>query len=106
MTHFLDEDGELFSGMPRRAELLIIHLGRIVAKVVEEEWGISRDTGVPCRRRPGRKPCPGTIFAKIDPVSLEVLWECYCCDDNGIIRNWQAGPWAPVLRDLLPSFAD
>jgi hypothetical protein len=104
MTHFLDEAGELASGMPRRAELLVIHFGRIVASVVEEEWGTIRDTGVPCRRRPGRKPCPGTIFAEVDPESIDVRWECTCCDDNGLILNWQAGPWDPVLRDIQPPF--
>jgi len=48
MTHFLDESGELVSGMRRRAELLVIHFGRIVARAVEEEWGMSRDTGWNC----------------------------------------------------------
>jgi hypothetical protein len=70
------------------------YLGGIIAGASHfpsTEWKESR---VRCRRRPGRRPCPGPINVRTgceDPP--EILWECPNCGEHGVIRNWQGCEW-------------
>lgn len=70
------------------------YLGGIIAGASHSpstEWKESR---VRCRRRPGRRPCPGPINVRTgceDPP--EILWECPSCGEHGVIRNWQGCEW-------------
>jgi hypothetical protein len=50
-------------------------------------------TEVRCRRRPGRKPCPGRISVLIDTGDWAIHWGCTHCGDNGVIRNWKGSEW-------------
>ena len=90
LTHFL-QDGRLHPALPGPARRLVDHLGAIVVAVTSVEP--DEPLGVRCRRRPGRKPCPGPIEGFIDPESHEVCWFCIACGDNGFISNWEDTVW-------------
>lgn len=96
LTHFLDQHGRL-SLPPSRARRLAEFLADIVAKM-------TRDLDAPtapirCRRRPGRKPCPGFIDAYFT-ADDEIAWQCQSCRDTGFITHWRGTFWdlldAPV----------
>lgn len=59
------------------------------------------DTGEPwrsalrCRRRPGRKACPGRMVVSRTTPDLPIHWRCDGCGDEGVISNW-----ADSLYDL------
>jgi hypothetical protein len=92
ITHFLDEDGCL---VPQSGPALKLaeHIGSIVAMVSaggSPRAGLAR---VPCRRRPGRKKCPGEIVALIEADTDAIVWHCPNCGDNGLIARWRDTLW-------------
>jgi hypothetical protein len=56
------------------------------------------DSDVGCRRRPGRRPCPGIIRVAIDRPSEHVQWMCTECNDEGVITNWRGTSWDKTSR--------
>jgi hypothetical protein len=90
LTHFL-EDGRLVQELPGPALRLAEYLGRIVAAVTGTEPDDPLD--IRCRRRPGRRPCPGEIEGYIDPESNAIHWKCLVCGDHGLISNWENTIW-------------
>lgn len=93
ILHYLNEDGEFAvkSGPARR---IAEHTCAIVKAVTSRPAGADWTTDVPCRRRPGRKPCIGPIiasYAKDDPATI--VWGCPVCEDEGCIRGWQETRW-------------
>ncbi len=94
MHHFLDTDGLLPDDLPGPAFRLANYLGSIVQAVSSREGHKNPRSGIRCRRRPGRKPCPGEILALIDAENnFAITWHCMACDDNGIISGWQGTIW-------------
>jgi hypothetical protein len=92
MTHFLDvldPDADVPASARRFAE----YMGRIVEEATVNPPLILLDTAIRCRRRPGRKPCPGHIRLICNDDVGEILWECTSCDDRGSISGWQGTPW-------------
>jgi hypothetical protein len=69
--------------------------------VTSEESGTVLSSKVKCRRRPGRKPCPGEIMAVLRGQSKEIIWECPVCGDNGVIHHWGGTLWDCSGRDRL-----
>lgn len=54
-----------------------------------------------CRRRPGRRPCPGRIAVSRPDLPAEIEWRCICCGDTGLISGWDGtsfGLRTPRLR--------
>lgn len=99
LTHFLDERGGMApqSGPARR---LAEHLGAIVASITQLPSHKVALTPVRCRRRPGRRPCPGRIEAVVtEEWSIE--WQCPACGDNGSISGWQGTLWDSRRVGLL-----
>ncbi len=91
IRHFLDDDGSLVAGMPKQALKLANYFGRII-KAVTGRNGDTLSTGVNCRRRPGRKPCPGEVVAVVDEHGA-IFWSCPVCEDNGTISGWKGTMW-------------
>jgi hypothetical protein len=91
LRHFLDERGAIapLSGPGRK---LAEHLAAIVAAVTAATEA-GPITTVRCRRRPGRRPCPGEIEAEIDAETMDILWLCPVCGDNGVVHHWQGTLW-------------
>ncbi len=90
LAHFLD-NGRIHPNLSGPARSLVNHLGAIVAAVTGGDP--EEPLGVPCRRRPGRRPCPGEIDGFIDPESNKIHWLCPICGDNGSISNWEGMLW-------------
>jgi len=101
MTHFLDAEGRIAAQLLSRR--LIHHLGSIVAAVTSESAETSRELEIKCRRKPGRKPCPGTIHAGFDLGSSNIAWHCPICEDRGVIHHWQGTLWDKGGRPELPN---
>ncbi len=90
LRHFLNEDGSM-ADMPSHARVLAKYCGRIVRAVTNRRIA-TVDTGVKCRKRPRRKPCPGEIIAFIDEQQA-ISWSCPVCEDNGVISGWTETIW-------------
>ena len=92
LRHFIDENGGFPPGIPGPARKLAEYLASIVqvasAPVVPGEERVS----IQCRRRPGRRRCPGVIRCGIQ-ADTRVTWECPTCGDNGFIAHWQGTAW-------------
>ena len=90
MRHYLDEEiGDLPETIPERALNLAVFFGAIVAWVTnhlpEDAWL----TNVPCRRRPGRRPCRGEIIAeRPTPGFCSRLWPS---SDRAVGRGSERG---------------
>ena len=90
LRHFLNEDGSR-AEMPNPARTCAEYFGRIVKGVTTRQ----RDalaTGVRCRKRYRRSPCPGEIIAFINERDA-ISWSCPVCEDNGVISGWKGTIW-------------
>lgn len=89
LTHFLDELGGIAPprGPARRLAEFFTQIVATVTSDLDEPLG-----SIPCRRRPGRKPCPGKVDAFFT-ADDEILWECLHCHDHGVITHWQDTFW-------------
>ncbi|MCH8245381.1 MAG: hypothetical protein IH951_03125 [Bacteroidetes bacterium] len=100
LTHFLDDRGQPTTrpGVRRIGN----HLGSIVSGLTANPSEKAREIPVSCRRRPKRQACPGRIHASFEPGTLNILWFCPVCDDQGLICNWHNTVWDKGGRVGLP----
>ncbi|MDQ3681435.1 MAG: hypothetical protein M3378_13045 [Actinomycetota bacterium] len=93
LRHFLDMPEDVPVPARRMAEHLTLIVRAATAGVGGQAWV----SALPCRRRPGRRPCPGhyALFRTDVPPSIE--WRCTDCDDEGVIRGWEGS-----VFDLRP----
>jgi hypothetical protein len=89
ITHFLTDDGDL-GPLPGPARKLAEFLLEIIETVVASGSAGTVNTGVRCRRRPGHKPCPGIVIARIRAGEDVIEWRCGECGDDGIITHWRS----------------
>ena len=93
IRHYLDDEGEIAvpSGPARK---LAEYIGEIILCVTA---GPSAEDGaipLPCRRRPGRKPCYGIVTAGYSESDRQtIVWQCQGCGDEGSISGWQETQW-------------
>lgn len=105
ITHFLDEKGAI-PELPAPARRLARYFGAIIAATSLQEIGQTDLPVVRCRRRPGRRPCPGTIRHEIDPADGSIVWHCPICGDNGTIYNWEGSCWdCGGSEEIIPTIA-
>lgn len=90
MTHYLDERGIPVAHGP--AGRWAGFLGAIVSAASQHDAETPIPTALRCRRRPGRKPCPGRLWALRREDGL-IEWQCGACDDSGLIHHWENTPW-------------
>ena len=96
LTHFLTKEGAI-APMPVQARRLAEFLGDIVVAATMSNADPHR---VKCRRRPGRKPCPGEIETAFEEDD-RIVWWCPVCGENGYISHWQETLWDRT-PDSLP----
>jgi len=84
LTDFVDSDGNVPG-----ATKIGYYFFSIASTIFKQKVADSTDLQIPCRRRPGRRPCSGTIHGFLDINSGDMIWYCKSCDDNGIISNWE-----------------
>jgi len=94
IRHFVDQRGGLHEDLPDSERSLAGHLGRIIMAATSPGGPAEAEIEVPCRRRTGRNPCPGTVRHMTEPGGEErIFWRCAVCGDNGEISNWQGSIW-------------
>jgi len=102
ITHYLLPGGILVGGPAGR---IARYFGSIIAAASTRPAGVWADTDLHCRRRPGRRPCPGHIRAlRLDAQDV-VKWHCSSCDDNGLIQSWKGSMWdlsQPIPDEQAP----
>jgi hypothetical protein len=69
------------------------HLTLIVRAATAGDAGASWVTALPCRRRPGRRTCPGHIEVVRIDVPASIQWRCTSCGDEGVISGWEQSPF-------------
>src|SRR5215471_16042054 len=92
MGHYLN-DGLLALDLPAPAWRFAAYLGAVVQAATIQPAGRLLATPLPCRRRPGRRPCPGRLQARRLEVPAEIVWHCPACAEEGVIRGWKATLW-------------
>ena len=60
--------------------------------------GVAIETGLRCRRRPGRRPCAGYLQVTRLDAANEVGWACSICSAHGTVVNWR-GSFADLSLD-------
>jgi len=100
--HFLNEDGELPADLTGPARNLAEFICLLVQSVTSHSFEALVPTGVRCRRRPKRRPCPGEVFAFINEEIGAIQWNCFKCGDNGFIYDWENTKWDMRDTDLIP----
>ncbi len=80
---------------PRQAQ----YLGWLLCAASLEPPGLFRQTAIRCRRRPGRRPCPGTMRVMLTEVPDRMHWQCSRCGEEGSIGAWRHNIWN--LRDWV-----
>ncbi len=96
ITHFEGLPPKLAKGPAGR---IARYFGSIVSAASVGDVGEWMDTDIRCRRRPGKKPCPGHIQVYRQGHSAPIEWHCSSCDDQGIISNWKESTW-DLSQDL------
>lgn len=102
MRHCLDASGAIPEGLPGPALNLALFLGAILAWVTSGRSAADPRTNVSCRRSPGRRRCPGEIFASFEADRSTIVWHCPVCGDNGVTRGWEGTPWDRSPRRARP----
>jgi hypothetical protein len=97
LRHFLD----LPDAAPGPARRMAEHLTLIVRSATAGDAGISWVSALPCKRRPGRRPCQGNIEVFRTDVPPSIQWRCTSCGDEGVISGWEESPF-----DLRPRGVD
>lgn len=85
LRHFLD----LPDDAPGPARKMAEQLGDVVRAATAAEAGTAWVSALPCRRRPGRRPCPGRIIVFRPDPPARIEWRCTCCGDEGVISGWE-----------------
>ena len=95
LTHFLDLPEET----PGPARRLAADLCDIVRAATAGDDGIAWTSALPCRRRPGHRPCTGWLVVQRSESPAPVRWQCAGCGDEGLISGWEDSPFDLRLRE-------
>jgi hypothetical protein len=87
LRHF--EAIELEPGVPGPALRLAVFLRRVVRAATADSGPGPRLTTLSCRRRPGRRPCPGRLLVECHDGPYGIRWRCTRCGDDGMIDGWE-----------------
>ncbi len=102
LRHFLD----LPMDVPSPARKMAEHLALIVRAATAEDAGVGWVSALPCRRRPGRRACPGHLALLRTDVPPTIEWRCTSCEDQGVISGWQRSPFDLRARATDPCPTD
>lgn len=92
IRHYGENPASLFE-LPAPARRLAQYFGGVIFAATVVEPGVVVETALRCRRRPGRRPCPGHLIVSRHDVPPQIRWNCSHCDDNGYIRGWRGTGW-------------
>jgi hypothetical protein len=93
LRHYLSEETEDLAEMPGPVLNCAMFFASIVAWATDHSPAGDPHTNIWCMRRPGRKRCLGEIQAELRSDSMEIVWDCPWCGENGVIRGWEDTLW-------------
>ena len=76
------------------------YLGNLVRAATAGDAGTAWESALACRRRPGRRACPGRMVVLRTGPGTPIRWWCSVCDDAGTIGNWEDTPFDLRRRRL------
>lgn len=81
------------------------HLTLVVRAATACDGGQAWVSSLPCRRRPGRRPCSGHFALYRADVPPSIEWRCTACRDEGVISGWKGSPFdlRPRRPELVPT---
>ncbi len=85
--HFLDEDGNIPTDMPKEAR----ELANFIAPLIDD--ATTGDYDAKPTIRCIEKGCEGLIVAYITDNPDEIYWVCPFCKTNGYITDWHGTKW-------------
>jgi hypothetical protein len=89
LRHFLDLPDTAAGPARRLAE----HLTTVVRAATAGHAGVAWVSALSCRRRPGRRACPGFIEVLRTDIPASIHWRCVSCGDEGVISGWEGSPF-------------
>ena len=73
--------------LPKPAKKLAESFGEVIVYVTRQSMQNSK-TDVRCWSKFNKNQCLGAIDAVINLQTLDILWKCQKCGDQGSISNW------------------
>jgi hypothetical protein len=89
MQHFLDEQGNIPSQMPKEAKELASFMALVVDTTTKTLPTTLTSTDIRCFI----KGCHGLIKTALMLKSEEIHWYCPDCEVDGLISGWQGTKW-------------
>ena len=86
-------DVEYPADLPGPARRFTEFLRVVIFFAKTEESGYTYDISLPCRRRPGRKKCPGKVLIYLETEESDIHWGCPVCGDSGTITGAKTQRW-------------
>lgn len=90
LTHFLNDQGNIPTQMPKEARELANFLALIVDATTRTMPSTLSSTDIRCFH----KGCHGLVKSAIRPKEAEIHWYCPECENEGVISNWEGTKWA------------
>ena len=89
LTHFLNDQGNIPTQMPKEARELTSFLALVVDATTKTMPSTFTSTDIRCFK----KGCNGLVNSTLSPDSKEIHWYCPECENEGVISEWQKARW-------------
>jgi hypothetical protein len=95
MTHFLDEQGNIPTQMPKEARELASFLALMVDATTKTMPSTLTSTEFRCFK----KVYHGLVKSAISPDGKEIHWYCPECEEEGVISSLQRTKWDNLKKN-------
>jgi len=95
LTHFLNDQENIPTQMPKEARELANFLALIVDVTTRTKPSTLTSTDIRCFQ----KGCHGFVKSAIRPKEGEIHWYCPECKNEGVISQWQGTKWNNINGD-------
>jgi len=85
--HFLDENGNIPTNMPKEARELIHFLALLIDDTTSGDF--DSEPTIRCIE----KGCEGLIVPTLIEENNKIYWVCVQCKTKGVITDWQGTKW-------------
>lgn len=89
LTHFLNDQGNIPTQMPKEARELANFLALIVDVTTQTMPSTLTSTEIRCFE----KGCHGVVKSAKRQKESEIHWYCPDCENEGVIRQWEGTKW-------------
>ncbi|MFH1132841.1 MAG: hypothetical protein V1754_16020 [Pseudomonadota bacterium] len=80
--------------LPLGAQMRLVRFfGTVVSAASVLQPGEFQISNLPCRKRPKKRPCPGSIKLGRTIPADNINWNCAECGDEGVLTNWKGTRW-------------